>query len=226
MAIGKYEDKYSVNCAFTPAQYMAWRDRHLLGGTEFLCELHGGEISQSPDAVFSIIDALDKERFQLQTNGLGAPEFYDGLIARKSKIDRIGFTFHRTEIDRIAGGRKTFERNVKLIRNSGIPVYVKELLILEHKAAILEHKKFWEARCVEFSIQDFKGYRGRNGDEQDRYAADDWAIVHEEYKHGGAQCHCRDGYKQVLIRGYDIFAGDIVACWNDPCVVGNIIEGW
>jgi hypothetical protein len=222
-AAGKADSKYTEVCPFTPQQYITWRNKYLSDGTEFLCELHGGEISygSSQNIVLDVIDTLDKEHFQLQTNGKGDSDFYRELILRKDKINRIGFTYHRqvltdgTLIDR-------FMDNVTLVYESGIKTYVKELLFPDQKDAILKHKRYWEERGVEFRIQDFKGYRGRDSKTMITYTAEDWALIHSEYRHESNICSCREGYTQILIRGYDIFAGDVLACWNDPTVIGSI----
>jgi hypothetical protein len=100
---------------------------------------------------------------------------------------------------------------------------VKELLFPELKDEILENKRHYEALGIEFRIQDFKGYKGRD---PIVYTSEDYAFVHPEYQHSGKHCYCREGYKQVLIRGYDIFGGDVLACWQDPVVVGRINEDW
>lgn len=225
---GTRYDKYPLVCPFTPQQFLTWRDRHLTNATEFLYELHGGEPSDSrcQPAVFEAIDTFDKGKFQIQSNGLGTTEFYSELIKRNNKINRIGFTFHRAVI----GAKKElvdrFVSNVLSMQDCGIQIYVKELLVVEHRAAILENKETWEGRGVEFRIQEFKGYKGRDGYPLSQYTADDWKLVYPEYCHNKDNCQCRIGYKQVLIRGYDIFAGDVIACWNDPTVVGNIVEDW
>jgi len=226
------DDKYSDKCAFTFAQYKAWRDKHI-PSAEILMELHGGEMSfgDNQQLVLDIIDSADKERFQLQTNGLGSEEFYRELVKRKDKIDRIGFTFHR----KAHPGRLVFvdtalmydfARNVKLVAQSGINVYIKELLFLDRKEEVLRNKKYWESQGVEFRIQDFKGMGGNYATESAKYTAEDWALVHPEYRHGGDCCHCREGYRQIIIRGYDQRAGDVLACWQDHKVIGNILEDW
>jgi len=224
---GKFSDKYSDTCAFTPEQYMRWRDKHLADGTEFLCELHGGEISHpaNTDLALQIIDTLHKERFQIQTNGLGCLCFYKKLIERKAKIDRIGFTFHRDAIGKNPAQIEKFINNVNFVKNAGVTVYVKELLIPQNKAAILHNKDFWESKGVEFRIQDMKGYRGGEADTIN-YTKADLDLIHSEYKHFESICACRKDYKNVLIRGYDIFAGDVIACWNDPTVIGSIVVDW
>jgi len=222
-AAGKADSKYAEVCPFTPQQYVAWRNKYLSDGTEFLCELHGGEISYSSNQniVLDVIDTLDKELFQLQTNGTGDSDFYRELILRKDKINRIGFTYHRqmlTDVTLI----ERFVDNVTIVHESGIKTYVKELLFPDQKDTILKHKRYWEERGVEFRLQDFKGYRGRDFSTMITYTAEDWALIDSEYRHESNTCSCRDGYKQILIRGYDIFAGDVLACWNDPTVIGSI----
>lgn len=227
-AAGKADTKYTETCPFTVDDFIAWRDKHLSDGTEFLYELQGGEMSYASnhEAVFEILDKIDG-KFQLQSNGMGDTAFYRELLQRRHKIDRIGFTFHRFAV--LSGEkyidserRMRFESNVLLFHELGIPVYVKELLFLDSKDDILRNKRNWEDQGVEFRIQDFKGYRGRDSGELLKYTADDWALIYPEYRHDGKTCHCREGYKQILIRGYDCFAGDVVACWNDLTVIGNI----
>ena len=224
---GKRGDKYSDTCPFTPEEYMRWRDKHLSDGTEFLCELHGGEISHPANTGLSlnIIDTLNKERFQIQTNGLGDLCFYKKLAERKAKIDRIGFTFHRDVIGNNPAQIEKFINNVNFVKNAGINVYVKELLIPKNRAAIFHNKNFWESKGIEFRVQDFKGYRGRET-KSINYTSADFGLIHSEYKHLEPECACRKGYKNVLIRGYDIFGGDVIACWNDPTVIGSIVVDW
>ncbi|MDR3012547.1 MAG: hypothetical protein LBU70_04980 [Chitinispirillales bacterium] len=222
-AAGKFEDKYTHTCPFTPRQFMKWRDKHLADGTDFIYELHGGEPSCSHGVVLEILDTIDKGKFQLQTHGLGDAEFYEALIKRKDKIDRIGFTYHRKALKGNGAVDAKFANNVLSVDRAGIPVYVKELLHPDLKDVILKNKTFWKSMGVEFRIQDFKG---RRGCEPIPNTPEDYALIHHEYKHYGSQCACREGRKQVLIRGYDIFAGDVLACWNDPVVVGSVIDDW
>jgi len=226
---GRFNDKYLDQRPFTLQQYIDWRNKHLSNGTEFLCELHGGEMShpKNQDDVLNIVDIFDKEIFQLQTNGLGDGEFYRELCKRKAKINRIGFTFHREMIADKPEIVKKYIDNVMLCNSFGIKVYVKELLIKKMRDQILENKKFWIEKGIEFRIQDFKGYgRGKTFEEYQNYTNLDKMLISSEYKHKGTQCSCRSGYKNVLIRGFDIFAGDVICCWDDPCVVGNIMEDW
>ncbi|GBU21087.1 hypothetical protein R80B4_00976 [Fibrobacteres bacterium R8-0-B4] len=233
-------DRRGGKCAFTLAQFKAWMGKHLADAEEILVELQGGEMSH-PDCQAAVLDVIDNmgggARFQLQTNGLGDADFYLELIARRDKIDRIGFTFHRKElVKRVEqelddSGDKSwaqavcrFYQNVALMILGGVKVYVKELLFLDLKDAILASKKFWEECGVEFRIQDFKGAGGIDNTES--YTANDWALVHPEYRHDDKCCHCREGYKQIIVRGYDQHGGDVLACWQDHKVIGNIVEDW
>ena len=230
LAKNKYEDKFSNNCPFTFEQYQTWRDKHLFDATDILMELHGGEMSygDNQQLTIDIIDKADKERFQLQSNGLGDRNFYAELAKRKDKIERIGFTYHRPMLQDNEVLTNKFEHNVRALKGWGIKVYVKELLFLEYKDAILKNKKTWELQDIEFRIQD---YRGEGGFNAPKYTNEDFALVDREYHHVlGAECSCRAGYKNIIIRGYDAnayaFGGDVLACWGDPCVIGNINKDW
>jgi len=227
---GTYEEKFLYDCPFTFGQYQAWRDKHLPDATEIIMELHGGEMSYGDNRrlTLDIIDAADKERFSLQTNGIGDVEFYKKLIRRKDKIERIGFTYHRAKIRGNQQSWDKFVNNVRTVREAGIKVYVKELLIPELRDAVMQGKMFWENIGVEFRIQDYRGVGGQN---PPQYTPEDIKLMHPEYQHiVGAECACRRGYKNIIIRGYDInaavFGGDVLACWHDPTVIGNINNDW
>ncbi len=225
----KKSEKYYDKRPFTIHQYIDWRNKYLSDGEEFLCELHGGECSynENKDDVCNIIDTLDKEKFQLQTNGLGEEEFYNELVKRKDKIFRLGFTFHRDVIINNSDLVNKFKQNVMFCKENGLNVYVKELLIKKYREDIIENKKYWKELEIDFHIQDFKGYgRGKTFEEYNKYTNLDKMLINNEYKHYGYYCSCKEGYKNVIIRGFDIFAGDVLACWDDPCVVGNINEDW
>lgn len=222
----KFDDKYLKERPFTFQQYMNWRDKHLSDGSEYICELHGGEMShpKNQQDVLNIIDIFDKEIFQLQTNGLGDRDFYGKLSNYRNKINRIGFTFHRKMLTEPKQINK-FIDNVIYCDLLGFKVYVKELLIPEFRKSIIEMKQYWKLKGIDFRIQDYKGYRGKTFDSK-QYSNLDFMLIHNEFKHDGDMCSCRKGYKNVLIRGFDIFAGDVIACWNDPTVIGNICDDW
>lgn len=256
---GVKSDKYKEKTPFTFEDYKKWRDKHLSDGTEFLTELHSGEISYggNQELAISIIDSSDKEMFQLQTNGLGSPDFYEELTQRKAKIDRIGFTFHRKPISEWEKQHnpkssncaicplpfcykkytfpasyqevdhcpleleRLFRMNVMQCHNAGMKVIVKELLIPELKTEILKNKEYWESQKVEFRIQDF---RLDNGFDPLAYTSEEVALIHSEYLHGRQNCSCREGYKNVILRGCDCYSGDVLACWHDQAKIGSIVE--
>jgi hypothetical protein len=56
-------------------------------------------------------------------------------------------------------------------------------------------------------------------------------MIDNEYKHPIDSCACLKGYRNLHIRGYDMKdvypqGGDVIACWHDPSVIGNIKEDW
>ena len=224
---GKWDEKYRESRLFSLDQYISWRDKHL-NGSEYICELHGGEMShiKNREDVLNIISRFDKEKFQLQTNGLGDSEFYRKLFNFKNKIDRIGFTFHRYIIGNRIDLIKRFEENVMLVKDLGFKIYVKELLMVENRDKILENKSYWKKRGIDFRIQDFKGERGSTYEEYRNYTALDKLLIYSEYKHYDKECSCRVGYKNVLIAGFNLLDGNVYGCWQDKCVIGNIINDW
>ena len=67
-------------------------------------------------------------------------------------------------------------------------------------------------------IQDFQALDGSPPD----YSHYEISLVSNEYKHKGQYCSCWEGWKSIQIRGYDIGKGDVLACWLDPKIIGNI----
>lgn len=232
----KVKEKYEEKRVFTTEQLNNWIAKHLPDVTEALVELSGGEMShpKCQDVSLDYIDNLKGPvKFQLQTNGLGDEKFYKETIKRKDKIDRIGFTFHRKTLDKIGNNEgekvkeekiKKFKETVNLFKKAGFKIYVKEILFPYLKAQILENKKYWEGEGVEFRMQDFKPLNGR--DRTPYYTPEEMALVHPEYCHGGSECACRVGYKNVIVRGYDYFAGDVIGCWQNPKPIGSIVDDW
>jgi len=226
--------KWHEKRVFTMAQYQAWRDKYLTDGTEFVMHLFGGEpfCQFNCDDVYDILGSVDKEKVDILTNGIGPTEMYEALKKYRHNIHRIGFTFHRAVIANIPHHVAQFENNVLLVRDMGISVYVKELLIKKYREEILQFRKFWQEQHVYFRIQDFKGMtKGLSHEEWKKYTPLDHLIVDREYKHSGKNCQCIRGYKQLFIRGFDmkdVFpkGGDVIACWHDPTVIGNVIEDW
>jgi len=234
-----YKDKYRKEPPFTNKDFVKWRDKHLSNHSEFLVELQGGECShpKCQKVIFDIIETLGahgKTKFQLQSNGTGDKEFYQKLIKYKDLIDRIGFTYHRDEMHNVERRgqeecdrlNKRFNENAQIIIDSGIKFYVKEILLLKHKDDILNDKRYWEERGVEFRLQDFKTLAGRLGF---NYTFEEFLLVHPEYRHQNKTCNCRElygKYTNIIIRGYDYFAGDVIACWHSPVAVGSIVDDW
>jgi hypothetical protein len=225
------KNKYVEKADFDFSTYQKFRDKHLSDGTEFLMELFGGEMSHRSNQklVLEILEQADKEIFQLQTNGLGHKAFYESLIQYKDKIDRIGFTYHRKPINEMksisaqCAAIELFKSNVLLLYNAGIKVIVKELLHKDSKLVILDNKRYWESRGIEFRIQDA---RSEGGFVPEPYTDEEMGLIHSEYLHGGENCSCRKGYKNVIFRGYDIFKNDVLCCWHDQARVGDIVEDW
>jgi len=241
----EYDIKYRKTPPFTNEDFVKWRDKWLPDHDWFLVELQGGECShpKCQDVIFRIIETLganEKTKFQLQSNGVGDREFYVKLLRYKGLIDRIGFTYHRDELNNVErrGGEecdrlnKVFEDNVELMVNSGINFYIKEILLLQYKEDILKNKKYWESRGVEFRIQDYKTNNGRAVDSPRismRMTESDRKLIDPEYTHNNSTCGCREifgEYTNIIIRGYDYYAGDVIACWHNPIPVGNIKDDW
>jgi len=225
----KFLEKYEDVCVFTLDRFKAWRDKHLADASEFLVELSGGEMShpKCQEYVLNVLDNLGKSSFQLQTNGLGDEDFYNEVVKRKDVIDRIGFTYHRKSIDKTPDPQAAidkFYKTVYLFKNAGFTVYIKEILFPYLKQSILEHKASAEAQGIEFRIQDFKPIAGRS--RTPYYTPEEMALVHPEYCHGGPHCACRPGYKNIIVRGFDYFAGDVIGCWQDPKPIGNVLDDW
>jgi len=225
----KWRDKRT----FTLEDYRKWRDDHLIDASDIVMHLFGGEPFCQPNVedVFSIIDFMDKEHIDILSNGICDSSILERLKQYKHKIHRVGFTYHRKVLEGMGWLTDKFISNVQLVHQMGIPVYVKELLIKEYRDAIIEHKRWWLSQGIDFKIQDFKGQeRGISQEEVAKYTPLDRLLVDPEYKHRNP-CSCIFGYKNLFIRGFDMVdvgtnGSDIVACWHDPTVVGNILEDW
>jgi len=227
-------NKWHSHRPFSFEDYRHWRDKHLINATDFIMHLYGGEpfCLQNVDDVFEIINFMDKERIDILTNGIGNSKDVEKLGNFKlEKFNRIGFTYHRRIMKDNQILSERFKENVFLVKSMGFSVYVKELLIKEYRDEIIDNKKFWLSHGIDFKIQDFKGMdRGISQEEYSKYTPLDNLLVDPEFKHGQV-CSCLYGYKNVFIRGFDLVdvwpkGGDIVACWHDPSVVGNILEDW
>jgi len=185
---------------------------------------HGGEpfISTNINTICTVIRSTSFERFDFLTNGLQSQENYARILPYKDRIHRVGFTFHRKMMGHIPSLVKKYEENLLFLRDNGVPVYAKELLVHSDRELIKEHKRKWKALGVPFKIQDFKGYdRGKDFKEMREYDDEDWYLVDFEYKKCNATCTCTRGYKTILIGGHTL-GGNVFACFEDMKIVGNI----
>lgn len=211
---------------FEAWKYARWRDTHLRDAEEIVLHFHGGEPSTALNVrlIESVAPSLRDERLDMLTNGLGADEAYDALYALPVKLARIGFTYHRKVIGENEEATKRFIRQVQRACDKHLPVYVKELLFLDKREEILRARDAWEALRVPFFIQDYKGQeRGEDFSEFAKYTVEDMKLLTPEYVHSGTECSCIPGHRNVIIRG-GWQDGDVLACWIDPVVVGNIHE--
>ena len=221
----RFERKFSLE------QWEQWRDKFLADASEILIMFSGGEPFIPENAVLcrDFIERRDGVPYQYEflTNGLFNKEEACFLCKHVSKIRRIGFTYHRKMIHDKPELIKKFYDNLLYIKNMSIPVYVKELLRVEDKGAILEHRRILSERYgVDLKIQDYKGDdRGLDCTEISEYSDCDCDLVDMEYRHEvGKLCACLSGYKDIKIRGYDEYSGNVIACWHDPVIIGNIQE--
>jgi len=226
-------NKWREQRPFSIEQYKDWRNKYLRS-TDIIMHLFGGEpfCYQNIKDVFDILDKMDIEKFDLLSNGIANEDCYLGLKKYASKIHRIGFTYHRNVIEENDALVRKFDNNVMNVSKFISNVYVKELLFKENRGKILEFKEFWKRKGISFKIQDFKGMdRGMSRESYKEYTPVDNFLVDSEYKHYGRECSCKAGYQNLFIRGFDMAdvypnGGDVIACWYDPCVIGNIVENW
>jgi hypothetical protein len=196
---------------------------HLFGGEPFC--------NQNLNDVLDIIKAVDVEKIDLLTNGIANPDHYLKLKDYTHKLHRIGFTYHRSVLNDNDVMIRNFENNVMAVSKFFPKIYVKELLLPEYREQILSYKDFWQRKGIDYKIQDFKGYdRGWSGEVFKEYKPVDNLLIDTEYKHYGDECTCLKGYRTLFIRGFDMAdlgcKSDVISCWHDPCVVGNVIENW
>ena len=210
---------------FEAWKYARWRDTHLRDAKDIIIHFHGGEPSTPLNVALieRVVPHLTIERVDMLTNGLGKDAEYDRLLALPVKWNRVGFTYHRPMIGTDPKRTAIYHRNLMRFRDAGIQVFAKELLFVEFRESIRRAKKHWEKMGIPFKVQDYKGsLRGEDFTDFSQYTKSDMALIDAEYKHPATgECACRAGYKPVLIRG-GWQDGDVVGCWIDPCVVGNI----
>lgn len=222
----RFVSNYTKPPGFTVKQYITWRETHLKDASDILVHFHGGEpfLSTSINIILGFLRQSKVERVDLLTNGLQDPEDYLKILEFRDRVHRIGFTFHRKMIAHIPYLVKQYEDNVMLLHKEGLPVYVKELMMVDEREAIKEYKKKWKDLGVPFKVQDFKGSnRGRDFSEAHRYTAEDLFLIDPEYRKAGTFCSCVRGYKNILICGHTM-GGSIIACFEDQRIVGSIQE--
>jgi hypothetical protein len=196
--------------------------------TEIIVNFHGGEpfLDGNSNTIKSFLRQTEIERPELLTNGLQKLDNYYKMDPYIGRIHRIGFTYHRKIIHGVPSYRNKFEENVLSLKDKGYPVYVKELMFVDELDNILENKRYWKEKGVDFKIQDFKGsLRGKSQEEVPKYGPLEYLYIDCEYRKPGDTCACMWGYKNVIIRG-GWNEGDVIACFEDPKVVGNIQDMW
>ena len=227
-----FHKQYYQNYEGTPVKYNVghwnrFRDKHLTDVEEIVVNLYGGEtfIDTNTNIVTHFIKCTENETVDLLTNGLADKENYKKIIPFKDRIFRLGFTYHRKMIHNVPSLVKRFEDNINFLQDAGLNVYVKELLFADYRFEIVEAKKKWKEKGIEFKIQDFREDANKNVYRPLDIIPLDAIIVDREYQHIGKFCECKHGYKNLIIRnGWDEKShGDILGCWYDPKVVGNII---
>jgi len=212
---------------FTVQDYINWRDKCLEPDSDIIIHFHGGEptTEYNMDRVVSFLSNTTREKVDILSNGLGTYESYGRLKSFKDRISRIGLTYHRKVISQSSSMIDRFHKSVAYLSSWGFPVYVKELLFTDCRDQIIENKKWWESHGIQFNIQDFKGYdRGEDFTEFQKYTLDDINLLSQEYIKEGDECSCFFDYKNIIIRG-GWQDGDVLACWKDPTVIGNIKDG-
>lgn len=208
----------------TFADWDRFRDTHLRDADDILVHFHGGEtfLPGNANTIRAFMRHNRKERADLLTNGLQDEKSYRTIEEYADRVNRVGLTFHRRIIGGVPQLVEKFKSNAKFIKSLGVPVYIKELLFAGTRETLLAAKKVWEDLGFQYKIQDFKGVeRGRSFEEWKGYSAEDMLAIDSEYKRGGSECCCMRGYKNILIRG-GWNEGDVLACFEDPVVVGNV----
>ena len=214
--------KYADIIGFTTEQFRIWMETHIYSNfNEIVIHFAGGEpfFSSNTQMISSIANYIPHQvKFDFLTNGLFNDLGSCVLEQIIRRIHRVGCTYHRDTLTFKQAA--LFHNNVKILRDLGIPVYVKELLHKNHLLDILKHRNYWRDQGIDFKIQDIQSADAS----PQGYNAKDLALIADEYKHQGHYCSCWQGWKSISIRGYDIAAGNVVACWLDPKIIGNVAD--
>lgn len=216
--------KYADSLGFTLEEFGIWMRTHIYPNfNEVVMHFSGGEpfVPENMDKIFyTVIECLMSVKLDFLTNGLFNLDMLKsklGMYLTKDTVHRVGFTYHREAMEN-KDNRSKFNKNILALHEMGVPVYVKELLHKEHMLSILKHRSAWLERGIPFKIQDVQNLDGTYMD----YNARDLSLIDDEYEHQGHYCSCWQGYRSISIRGYDIAAGNVIACWLDPKVIGSV----
>jgi len=207
----------------TPAQWSRWRDTHLTDAEEILVEFTGGEtfMPRNVKVMRDFMDNTTVERLDMLTNGIQPWPVYEAFVRDYGKrINRIGLSYHRMMLN--TQQKALFHENVIRLRDAGVRVYVKELLAPQVYEEVLAARDDWKAEGITVKLADFRPPR-------DKHHSDGWqsfgvAQMDQEYVRTiGYPCSCRHGYKTIIIQSRWT-AGEVIACWFNQVVVGNIVE--
>lgn len=216
----KYD--YYLHRGFTLEEWNLWFNTYIKpNSAETIIHLQGGDpfCEQNLPIIFEFMDNTNHV-IDILTNGLGNTLILKNFFEQyKNRIHRIGFTYHRKTLSSLNMSSK-FRRNVKTAKHEGINVYVKEILFKDEIENILKHREYWNQFGIPLKIQDFQALDAK----PQSYTIKELNLISNEYKHKGAYCSCWDNWKSISIRGYDFSSGDVVACWLDPKVIGNIAD--
>lgn len=214
---------YKDNIGFSIEEFDQWMLTHIYPNfSKIVVHCAGGEpfIPSNLDIISELFRfSYSRVRFDLLTNCMfTGNRIPDWVNLHGGRIHRIGCTFHRKVIGKRKDLCDRFDLNVHKLIDAGVKVYVKELLWKDELLDILRNRNRWIKRGVQFNIQDVQSIDGS----PQNYNAHDLAFISDEYKHLGNYCSCWQGWHSISIRGYDIAAGDVVACWLDPKIIGNV----
>jgi hypothetical protein len=203
---------------WTLEQYREWRNRNLYPGAEIVLHLATGEpcFGKNVRPMERLFIELHEEKFDILTNAtIPMPAFWSQYANR---IQAIGATCHRKTMTPIQMTR--FGDNVRSMRDLGLPVYVKELLIRSELEAILRDRDQWSSLGIPVKLQHYccTGCKwdtdGRIDETMLKYVDD----IYRTYDFEIDECRCRAGYEGIIIR----MDGRVLTCWHDQRVIGSI----
>jgi len=150
--------KYADIIGFTTEQFRIWMETHIYSNfNEIVIHFAGGEpfFSSNTQMISSIANYIPHQvKFDFLTNGLFNDLGSCVLEQIIRRIHRVGCTYHRDTLTFKQAA--LFHNNVKILRDLGIPVYVKELLHKNHLLDILKHRNYWRDQGIDFKIQDIQ----------------------------------------------------------------------